>query len=250
MAFDIEDYLDNTIRRESGGDPTATNPRSSAGGVGQFIDSTWLDQIRQARPDLAAGRSSGELLAMKTDPQYADLQRDVMRNFTQQNANTLKASGFDVNPGNLYLAHFAGPGGATSILGSDPSTPIERVMGASAIRANPFLAGKTAGDVVSWAAGTGGSGALRQLTRTAMAAPAQMAPSGILGQAASSLAAPDKDNSDPMGILARNAPGQPAAHQREDDMPAMKFGGLLSQPAPRQARPFQLSFNRGRRAFG
>src|SRR3954451_10104669 len=35
-------------------------------------------------------------------------------------------------------------------------------------------------------------------------------PSGILGQAASTLAAPDKDNSDPMGILARNAPGQPA----------------------------------------
>jgi muramidase (phage lysozyme) len=84
---------------------------------------------------------------------------------------------------------------------------------------------------------------------TAMATPAQMAPSGILGQTASSLAAPDKDNSDPMGILARNAPGQPAAHQQEDDMPAMKFG-LLSQPAPRQARPFQLSFNRGRRAFG
>jgi muramidase (phage lysozyme) len=75
-------------------------------------------------------------------------------------------------------------------------------------------------------------------------------PSGILGQTAANLAAPDKDNSDPMGILARNAPGQPAAHQQEDDMPAMKFGGLLSQPAPRQARPFQLSFNRGRRAFG
>jgi muramidase (phage lysozyme) len=75
-------------------------------------------------------------------------------------------------------------------------------------------------------------------------------PSGILGQTASSLAASDKDNSDPMGILARNAPGQPAAHQQEDDMPAMKFGGLLSQPAPRQARPFQLSFQKGRRAFG
>jgi muramidase (phage lysozyme) len=83
---------------------------------------------------------------------------------------------------------------------------------------------------------------------TAAASPIRT-PQGILGQTAASLAAPDKDNSDPMGILARNAPGQPAAHQ-EDDMPAMKFGGLLSQPAPRQARPFQLSFNRGRRAFG
>src|SRR3954464_10901515 len=152
MAYDIEDYLDNTIRRESGGDPTATNPRSSAGGVGQFIDSTWLDQLCQVRPDLASGKSSSQLLAMKTDPQYTDLQRDVLRNFTQQNADTLKASGFDVNPGNLYLAHFAGPAGATSILGSDPGTPIERVMGANAVQANPFLMGKTAGDVVSWAA--------------------------------------------------------------------------------------------------
>jgi muramidase (phage lysozyme) len=74
-------------------------------------------------------------------------------------------------------------------------------------------------------------------------------PSGILGQTASSLAAPDKDNSDTTGILARNAPGQPAAQQGQDDMPAMKFG-LLSHPAPRQARPFQLSFQKGRRAFG
>jgi muramidase (phage lysozyme) len=74
-------------------------------------------------------------------------------------------------------------------------------------------------------------------------------PTGILGQAATSLEAPDKDNSDVAGILARNAPGQPAAHQ-EEDVPAIKFGGLLSQSAPRQARHFQLSFNRGRRAFG
>lgn len=75
-------------------------------------------------------------------------------------------------------------------------------------------------------------------------------PSGILAQAGSSLAAPDKDNSDPMGILARNAPGQPA-RQQEENMPAMKFGGLLSQTAPRQARPFQLSFQRpARRTFG
>jgi hypothetical protein len=247
MAYDIEDYLDNTIRRESGGDPTATNPRSSAGGVGQFIDSTWLDQIRQVRPDLAAGKSSSELLAMKTDPQYADLQRDVLRNFTQRNADTLKASGFDVNPGNLYLAHFAGPAGATSILGSDPSTPIERVMGANAIQANPFLMGKTAGDVVSWAAG-GGRG---QMARPAMAAGMPpRSPSGILGQAASTLAAPDKDNSDPMGILARNAPGQPA-QQQEEEVPQMKFGGLLSPTMPRTGKPFQIGLRQpARRAFG
>ena len=75
-------------------------------------------------------------------------------------------------------------------------------------------------------------------------------PQGILSQAASSMAAPDKDNSDPMGILARNAPGQPA-QQQEQDMPQMKLPGLLSSSAPRTAKPFQLAFQRpARRAFG
>jgi muramidase (phage lysozyme) len=98
--------------------------------------------------------------------------------------------------------------------------------------------------------GSGGGTAFASAFYRKPAAMSPGSPSGILGQTAANLAAPDKDNSDPMGILARNAPGQPAAHQQEDDMPAIKFGGLLSQPAPRQARPFQLSFNRGRRAFG
>jgi muramidase (phage lysozyme) len=98
--------------------------------------------------------------------------------------------------------------------------------------------------------GSGGGTAFASAFYRKPAAMPPGSPAGILGQTAASLAAPDKDNSDPMGILARNAPGQPAAHQQEDDMPAMKLGGLLSQPAPRQARPFQLAFNRGRRAFG
>jgi muramidase (phage lysozyme) len=98
--------------------------------------------------------------------------------------------------------------------------------------------------------GGGGGTAFANAFYSKPAAMPPGSPSGILGQTAANLAAPDKDNSDTTGILARNAPGQPAAHQQEDDMPAMKFGGLLSQPAPRQARPFQLSFNRGRRAFG
>jgi hypothetical protein len=82
-------------------------------------------------------------------------------------------------------------------------------------------------------------------SRSAMAGP-----SGILGQAASTLAAPDKDNSDPMGILARNAPGQPA-QQQEQDMPQMKLGGLLSPTMPRTGKPFQIGLRQpARRAFG
>jgi muramidase (phage lysozyme) len=75
-------------------------------------------------------------------------------------------------------------------------------------------------------------------------------PSGILAQAASTLAAPDKDNSDPTGILARNAPGQPA-QQQEQEAPQMKFGGLLSPTMPRTGKPFQIGLRQpARRAFG
>jgi len=50
--------IDSIIGAESGGDPNAKNPNSSATGAGQFISSTWLDTIKAARPDLAQGKST------------------------------------------------------------------------------------------------------------------------------------------------------------------------------------------------
>ena len=49
------------------GDPTAKNPLSSATGDGQFIKGTWLDLIKNTRPDLAAGKSDDEILALRND---------------------------------------------------------------------------------------------------------------------------------------------------------------------------------------
>src|SRR6516162_1987387 len=49
----IDAVVERIIGVESDGDPNATNKRSSATGLGQFLDETWLDMIRAHRPDLA-----------------------------------------------------------------------------------------------------------------------------------------------------------------------------------------------------
>jgi hypothetical protein len=48
--------VDKIASVESGGKADAQNPNSSAGGLGQFIDGTWLDVARRANPHCATPR--------------------------------------------------------------------------------------------------------------------------------------------------------------------------------------------------
>lgn len=142
------------LSRETNGDANAKNPRSSATGLGQFIDSTWLDVLSRNRPDIAAGRSPAELLALRSDP---DLSREMTGLYAAENNAKLARAGFPASPGNTYLAHFAGPQGAVKVLGAAPDTPVAQLLDANAIRANPHLNGMTAADLVAWAGrGKGG----------------------------------------------------------------------------------------------
>jgi hypothetical protein len=147
--------IDSIIGVESGGNPNARNPNSSASGLGQFIDSTWLSTIRGARPDLA-GKSDSELLALKSDPQ---LSREMTEAYANQNQAILSKAGVPVTPGSTYLAHFAGPGGAVKVLQADPNAPVESVLGAAAVNANPFLRGMTVQGLQAWADKKMGGGA-------------------------------------------------------------------------------------------
>lgn len=138
------DYFSRVGRVESGNNPNARNPNSSASGQFQFIDSTYLNYARKMMP----GMSDQELLARKNDPQ---VQRQAMEMFTNDNRNALTSAGHQATDGNLYLAHFAGPGGAVKVLSADPNTPVADVLGAGAVKANGFLGNMTAGDLQKWA---------------------------------------------------------------------------------------------------
>lgn len=141
---------DSIRSAESGGDNYARNPNSSAYGPDQFLAGTWLDTIKASRPDLAQGKSDAELLALRSDPELSGQMRDA---YAAQNSAVLSKAGLPVTPGTTYLAHFAGPGGAVSLLTADPNAPAASILGKSVVDANPFLAKMTAGQVAAWADG-------------------------------------------------------------------------------------------------
>lgn len=143
--------VDRIIGVESGGDPTAANPNSTALGAGQFITTTWLQMIRAHRPDLAEGKTDAEILAMRTDPV---LSREMVGHLAQDNAIALGMRRIEATAGNLYLAHFLGAGGAIAVLTAAPGTPVAAVLSPDAIAANrSILEGKTVEQVAAWAAG-------------------------------------------------------------------------------------------------
>ena len=154
----IDTVVDRIIGVESDGDPNAKNKRSSATGLGQFLDETWLDMIRAHRPDLAKGRSQAEVLELRRD---AKIAREITARFTERNAGMLRKRGLPVTPGTLYLAHFAGGAGAVAILSAMENADAALVMATAdttgrtkrekIVKANPFLERFTVADLRSWA---------------------------------------------------------------------------------------------------
>jgi hypothetical protein len=128
-------YLDYVQSRESGGDPYAKNPRSSALGPFQFIDSTWNDLMTR-RPDLGLTADG------RTDPVQARRAADA---FTQENEGILRKAGYEPDDNMRYLAHRFGPQGALSLLGAPADAPVSSVVGQGVLAANPDLAGKSVG---------------------------------------------------------------------------------------------------------
>lgn len=144
-----DQVVDRIVGVESGGKANAKNPLSSAYGSGQFISSTWLNLIKETKPELARGRSDEQLLDLRSDP---NLSREMVGAYAAKNGAFLKSQGIEATPGNTYLAHFLGPQGAAAVLKADPNTPVSEIVGRDAVRANPsILGGKTAGSVASWA---------------------------------------------------------------------------------------------------
>lgn len=134
-------YLSAIKAQESGGRVDAKNPKSSATGLFQFISSTW-DKYGQ-------GGSIYDPVA----------QCKAAIRFTQDNARSLRPIlGREADAGELYLAHFAGAGGASQVLRANPNASIREILGDRVIAANASIRfrGKrfaefTARDIQDWA---------------------------------------------------------------------------------------------------
>ncbi|HEV2748576.1 MAG TPA: hypothetical protein VGW34_14935, partial [Allosphingosinicella sp.] len=133
-------------RAESNGDDAADNPKSSAFGRYQFTAGTWRSYYirRYGR----GGLSDQAIAAKRRDPALNEV---LMNDLLADNARALDAAGQPETAGSLYLLHFAGEAGGLAVLRAAPDTPVERILGAEVIRANPFLAGMSAADLLRWA---------------------------------------------------------------------------------------------------
>ncbi len=157
-ATEINAVVDRIILAELGGNPMAKNPHSSATGLGQFVNETWLEMIRADRPDLAKERDENEVLELRRDPRLA---REIITRLAERNALALSRRGLPVTTGTLYLAHFSGRAGAVAILSAPDDADAALVMASAdrtgrttreeIIRANPFLEHFTVADLKSWA---------------------------------------------------------------------------------------------------
>jgi hypothetical protein len=133
-------YLLATAQVESGLNPQAGASTSSARGLFQFIEQTWLATMKQSGPALGYGRyadaitqtASGhyevknpalrsEILKLRNDPTANAVMAGA---FTKANAAYLtQRLGRPPSEGELYIAHFLGAGGAARLIALAASNP-------------------------------------------------------------------------------------------------------------------------------
>lgn len=220
---------DSYAQRNAQIEGTAKNPMSSAQGLHQFIDSTFVGTAKKVFPELA-NKSPTEILALR-GTKLADgtpIESALEQRFRADNIASLTSAGIQPTPGNTYLAHFLGAGGARSVLGADPSTPVSSLLDPRAIAANKsVLEGKTAGEVAAWAASKFGNQPGLAASMTASNARMGGAPAGFVpaGGTPMSLGAPTVNNA-LMANMFGAAPPQNAMLSLQPQIP-----GALTPPA-------------------
>ena len=211
------EYLLATAKMESNFDPAASASTSSARGLFQFIEQTWLGTVKEAGAQLGYGKyadaitrsPSGSysvsnpaartaIMKLRDDPAAASSMAAVL---TQSNSFKLTGNiGRRPTDGELYMAHFMGVGGAASLISNAEDNP--QVSGArlfpNAAAANRSIffdrsgRARSVSEVYSVLISRYVSAANSPATRTAMAAvgdtPASMA------LASASTATPPIDN--------------------------------------------------------
>src|SRR5213082_3394706 len=142
------EYLLTTAKMESDFNPAAGASTSSARGLYQFIDQTWLGTVKEAGAQLGYGgyadaitkSASGSysvpdpaarsaIMKLRDDPDAASSMAAVL---TQSNSFQLTGNiGRRPTDGELYMAHFMGVGGAAKLINSavdDPQASAPRMF--------------------------------------------------------------------------------------------------------------------------
>jgi hypothetical protein len=126
-------YMMAQAAQESSFQPDAKASTSSATGLFQFIDSTWLQSVKQYGAKYGLGQYAAQIgtddsgRAHVADPavrqQILDLRKDprissnIAAEFAKANKDEVeRALGRKANPTDLYLAHFLGAQGATAMV--------------------------------------------------------------------------------------------------------------------------------------
>jgi hypothetical protein len=134
------EYLLKTAMRESSFNPNAKSSKSSATGLFQFIDQTWLATLKQSGASLGYGRYSSAIVRNSSGRyvvpnaaarrQIMNLRYDPTANavmagaFTKRNATRLaSALGRAPTDGELYIAHFLGQSGAVKLISAAGTAP-------------------------------------------------------------------------------------------------------------------------------
>jgi hypothetical protein len=162
------EYLLTTAQIESNLNPAAQAMTSTAKGLYQFIDQTWLATMKNAGPALGYSRyaaaivqgpdgrydvpdpaARAAIMRLRADPAVSATMAGM---FTRSNAAQLNAAiGRAPSEGELYIAHFLGSDGAAKLIAAASSQPSANAaaMFPQAAAANPSIfydrAGRPAG---------------------------------------------------------------------------------------------------------
>jgi Transglycosylase SLT domain len=232
-------YLLATAQVESGLNPQAGASTTSARGLFQFIEQTWLATMKDSGAGLGYGRYANAIT--KTDSGRYVVQDPTMRSqilklrndptanatmagaFTKANAAALTARlGRAPNEGELYLAHFLGAGGAGRLISLSASQP-----GASAAN---FFPGAAKANPTIFYDSKGNARSLSQVTsvltgRFDVARAKPLAPSAT-PQAANVVPQSRAAAPDTAGITNAFAAAVPIARADDTDV----FHGLFQDP--------------------
>jgi hypothetical protein len=133
-------YLLGTARRESGYNPGAKAQKSSAAGLFQFVDQTWMSMLKKHGAKYGYARYA-DLIKQGGDGHYhiqgVEARRMVMELKLDPHASSLMAGelasdhasylrgrmGRDPTVGELYVAHFLGPQGSAKLIEAVRSAP-------------------------------------------------------------------------------------------------------------------------------